>query len=97
MHPLKRSASYHQGRAATWLVTGVALSLTLDLVLAFGFDVRDTPAPLLAWVGSWGAAYHLYWCSRQQGRRAWLFAGGAAIGPVPALLVYGWLRYRPSP
>ncbi|MEG0183176.1 MAG: hypothetical protein RR704_06955 [Stenotrophomonas sp.] len=90
----ERSASYHERLAVIWLVTGFAFSLALGLVLAFAFDMHDTPAPLLAWIGAWGAAYHLYWRARVQRRRAWLYAGIAALGPVPAFMVYGWLLYR---
>lgn len=93
MYPIARAVSLHDRRAATWLVTGVALSLVAGPTLGYGFDMHDTPAPLLAWVGSWGAAWHLYRRARLQGRRAWLFAGFAALGPVPALTVFLWLRW----
>ncbi|WP_333628306.1 hypothetical protein [Stenotrophomonas cyclobalanopsidis] len=92
MDSIDRTASHHERRAAMWLVTGVAVSLATGLTLGFGFDIHDTPAPLLAWVGSWGAAWHLYQGARLKGRRAWLCGGLAVLGPVPALMVHMWLR-----
>ncbi len=92
MDSIDRTASQHERRAATWLVTGVVVSLATGLTLGFGFDIHDTPAPLLAWVGSWGAAWHLYHGARLKGRRAWLCGGLAVLGPVPALMVHLWLR-----
>ena len=92
MDSIDRTASHHERRAATWLVTGVAVSLATGLTLGFGFDIHDTPAPLLAWVGSWGAAWHLYQGARLKGRRAWLCGGLAVLGPVPALMVHMSLR-----
>ncbi|WP_313207123.1 hypothetical protein [Stenotrophomonas sp.] len=92
MDSIDRTASQHERRAATWLVTGVAVSLATGLTLGFGFDIHDTPAPLLAWVGSWGAAWHLYHGARLKGQRAWLYGGLAVLGPVPALMVHMWLR-----
>ncbi|WMJ68192.1 hypothetical protein [Stenotrophomonas sp. 24(2023)] len=89
----ERTVSQHKRLAAVWLVTGVGLAMVLSMVLGFGFGRDDTPAPLLAWVGSWGAAYHLYWLARLQGRRGWRYAALAALGPVPAFAVYGWLHY----
>jgi hypothetical protein len=94
LSPRQHSASYHERLSVIWLVTGVAISLALGTVLSFGFDMHETPAPLLAWVGAWGAAYHLYKRARLQGRRAWLYACVAVLGPVPALMVHGWLHYR---
>jgi len=92
MDSIARTASHHQRRAAMWLVTGVAVSLVIGLTLGFSFGLHDTPAPLLAWVGSWGAAWHLYTGAQLKGRRAWLCGGLAVLGPVPALMVLMWLR-----
>jgi len=92
MDSIDRTASHHERRAAMWLVTGVAVSLATGLTLGVGFDIHDTPAPLLARVGSWGAAWHLYQGARLKGRRAWLCGGLAVLGPVPALMVHVWLR-----
>lgn len=92
MDSIACTASHHERRAATWLVTGVAVSLATGLTLGIGFDIHETPAPLLAWVGSWGAAWHLYQGARLKGRRAWLCGGLAVLGPVPALMVHMWLR-----
>ena len=92
MDLMARAAAHHERRAAIWLATGVALSMVIGLTLAFGFDIDDSPAPLLAWVGSWGAAWHLYQRARLQGRRACLLGGFAMLGPVPAILVHLWLR-----
>ncbi len=93
MDSMARAASHHERRAAIWLATGVALSMVIGLTLAFGFNIDNSPAPLLAWVGSWGAAWHLYRRARLQGRGAWLLGGFAMLGPVPAVLVHLWLRW----